>query len=465
MEIEKKRRRYSDHNGDQLTTTALYTQTVTSGMKPSSLSDCYNTNYLLSNGLSSNILSSNVPSNNGLSSSQLNKKKKDEYHNKQQASRSMKQTTLLAPSLSHMNMRCPICDIQLWSDMNMNNLHIDCCLMKPKSSDIVKNSKDSSCNSYSYNYSSSSISDKHVVIMDQMIRPPPTLDYKKAIGHHATNMNDNTIITSYGFNVTVVQELPGLFLLHDFINESEEEALLHYIQDDLCQKCPWKHSSFNGHCMSMTFGVKTQFGLPDELRLVRENNVDSGELDIPDRFHTYITRLQTWIAALQSTSTASSSSIVLKKLPVQLRCFKPNDCNINSYDRNKNHSLKPHFDDRALSGPILLNLSLAGAAIMTYTKPSSNGCTTTTSSSSSTSSGNRSVSINGNSTSSASVLLPRRCLQIVSGAARYSFMHEIVNKDLIDNNRISITWRQSGQITTYHVIIEAVYVIVYVSDK
>jgi hypothetical protein len=39
-------------------------------------------------------------------------------------------------------------------------------------------------------------------------------------------------------------------------------------------------------------------------------------------------------------------------------------------------------------------------------------------------------------------------------------MHEIMNKDLIDNNRISITWRQSGQITTYHVTVEAFYVIV-----
>jgi len=295
--------------------------------------------------------------------------------------------------------------------------------------------------------------------MDQMIRPPPILDCKNAIGHRTTNINDNIIITSYGFNVTVVQELPGLFLIHDFINESEEEALLHYIQDDLCQKCPWKHSSFNGHCMSMTFGVKTQFGLPDELRLVRENNVDSGELDIPDCFHTYITRLQTWIAALQSTSTittsSASSSILLKKLPVELRCFKPNDCNINSYDKSKNHSLKPHFDDRALSGPILLNLSLAGTAIMTYTKPSSKGGSSSSSSSSGSSSSSSSSS--SSNKSSASVLLPRRCLQIVSGTARYSFMHEIMNKDLIDNNRISITWRQSGQITTYHVTIERLF--------
>lgn len=42
-------------------------------------------------------------------------------------------------------------------------------------------------------------------------------------------------------------------------------------------------------------------------------------------------------------------------------------------------------------------------------------------------------------------ILPRRSLQLVTGDARYKYTHEIKESDLLDNRRISVTFRQSTQ--------------------
>jgi hypothetical protein len=44
------------------------------------------------------------------------------------------------------------------------------------------------------------------------------------------------------------REVPGLLLIHDFLSEEEEAALIASIDGDT--DTPWRHSSFNGHCMS-----------------------------------------------------------------------------------------------------------------------------------------------------------------------------------------------------------------------
>ena len=51
-----------------------------------------------------------------------------------------------------------------------------------------------------------------------------------------------------------------------------------------------------------------------------------------------------------------------------LRDFQPNEANANSYERDKGHRLTAHFDDRQLSGEILVNLSLCSSCIMTFEK-------------------------------------------------------------------------------------------------
>ncbi len=205
-------------------------------------------------------------------------------------------------------------------------------------------------------------------------------------------------------NIHRLEIVPGLWIIYDFITEEEENELLHAV--DSANSQPWKHSSFNGHCVSKHYGVKTQFGLPSESRIVRQNEIDNGEMNMPEFLTPFIERLQGIVA-------------MRKDLPSELRTFQPNECNINNYLRTENHYLRPHFDDRTLSGPLLVNLSLAGFARMTYTLP-------------------------GHTSAGIAVDLPRRSLQPVTGKARWSYMHEIKSQDVVDARRVSVTWHQSG---------------------
>ena len=145
--------------------------------------------------------------------------------------------------------------------------------------------------------------------------------------------------------------------------------------------------------------------MPNEPRLVRENDVKLGEYGIPAFLQPYPNRLLDIVAQR-------------KDMPVDLRNFIPNECNANYYQKALKHYLKPHYDDRALSGPVLMNLSLAGRSRMTYTKPGT--------------------------TEMVVVELPPRCLQLVTGSARWDFMHAIKAEDVLDERRMSITWRHSG---------------------
>ena len=197
-------------------------------------------------------------------------------------------------------------------------------------------------------------------------------------------------------------DIPGLLIIKEFISVEEENAIINAIETD--GRTPWHESSFNGRCLSKNFGVRTQFGLPNEERCVRKNNPAAGEHDIPEYLTPYPLRLK----ALVST---------LDHVPIELKTFTPNECNCNCYLKVENHYLKPHYDDRALSGPLLMNLSMGSAARMTYISPS------------------------GQETA---VYLPRRCLQIVIGPARWTYQHCIRADDVLGDKRVSVTWRHSA---------------------
>jgi len=96
--------------------------------------------------------------------------------------------------------------------------------------------------------------------------------------------------------------------------------------------------------------------------------------------------------------------------------FKVNECNVNRYEKAHKHYLKSHIDDRNLSGPYLLNLSLQGAAKMRFNEE-------------------------GRHERFSDILLPRRCLQIVTGLARWKWEHSIPLENFIDPVRTSITFR------------------------
>ena len=86
-----------------------------------------------------------------------------------------------------------------------------------------------------------------------------------------------------------------------------------------------------------------------------------------------------------------------------------------SYYKSNGHVLKPHFDDRYLSGQILVNLSLCSEATMTYINSAN-------------------VPFR--------VLLPPRSLQIVTKESRYDFTHSINNEDILGERRVSVVFRQ-----------------------
>jgi alkylated DNA repair dioxygenase AlkB len=208
------------------------------------------------------------------------------------------------------------------------------------------------------------------------------------------------------------KSIPGLWFVYDFISEEEERLIIDELDLD---RTPWKHSSFNGHCLSKTFGVKTQFGPSHiEERIVRANDPLKGEYDIPEYLSPYPERLSRLIRCHEDAT-----------LPATLRAFKPNECNANSYVKADGHYLTPHFDDRHLSGPILMNLSLGGHCRMTYTHAPGG-------------------TFSGASHDVIAVDLPPRCLQVISGDARYKYMHSIKAEDIVSDRRVSITWRQAG---------------------
>ena len=286
----------------------------------------------------------------------------------------------------------------MWLDGALTNLHIDKCLekkQKVRAEPLVKLNKNAM---FRVSKSTPSSETQNSPSLTATPAPEFTAESNQEITAELSSAN-----REMDFTLTHIDKVPGLWIIEDFIKEDEEIAIVRALDNDVCT--PWKLSNFNGHCDSKAFGVRTQFGLPHEPRLVRKNDTTKGEFDIPFYLHPIMERLQ-YVAHCR------------KDLPQETRCFVPNECNANSYLKAKNHYLKPHYDDRALSGPILVNLSLQGRAKMNYSKPGTN------------------VSV--------SVDLPRRCVQLISGPARWEFMHSIKMEDLIDERRVSVTWRSSG---------------------
>jgi alkylated DNA repair dioxygenase AlkB len=104
-------------------------------------------------------------------------------------------------------------------------------------------------------------------------------------------------------------------------------------------------------------------------------------------------------------------------------CF-PNDVNSIDYRRQAGDSLTAHVDDRKKHKEPIANLSLAGSCYMTYRNVASH----------------RNTAVNEQK-----VLLKPRCLQILTGKARYEYSHGIQNNDLLSDRRVSVTMRETHQ--------------------
>lgn len=183
------------------------------------------------------------------------------------------------------------------------------------------------------------------------------------------------------------EPIPGLFLFEEFISKEEEREILAYLDSD--KDIPWKPATFNGRHRGKRWGVHCN---------LRSRSVDPAETPLPD----FMTR------------------ILLPRLKGLPDSSFPNESNAIDYRKSKGDYLKAHVDDRQLSKEPIINLSLAGECFMTFrnTKHST-------------------------AQDVHKVLLKPRCLQILTGKARYDFSHAIDNSDLLSDRRVSLTMRES----------------------
>lgn len=214
------------------------------------------------------------------------------------------------------------------------------------------------------------------------------------------------------------QPLPGLFLYQDFITVEEEREILRQLDGTTTphqpqsttsssstittssttisapmEFIPWKTLTFNGAHYGKRWGVHCN---------LRDRCVSAADVPLP-HFMTAIILPK------------------LRNLPPMMGCT-PNEANAIDYRKAQGHHLQSHVDDRKLSKEPIANLSLAGDCYMTFRNMEPN----------------RNISI-----LEQKVLLRRRCIQILTGRARYDYAHGIDNKDLLSNRRVSITMRES----------------------
>lgn len=195
--------------------------------------------------------------------------------------------------------------------------------------------------------------------------------------------------------------LPGLFVVEDFITVEEETELMAFLDEPRRCAREWRSSTFNGEHAGMKWGVVCDL----KRRVV--TNCPTNPMPI---------ELRTLGEKIRATHSAVTD-------------FHPNEANAICYRRRVGHHLNPHCDDRQLSSGILVNLSLLGDCLMSYTKDVSG-------------------TINISKPKTVDVFLPRRSLQIQTGTVRYEYRHAIANENLRHDRRVSITFRESKTPTT-----------------
>lgn len=205
------------------------------------------------------------------------------------------------------------------------------------------------------------------------------------------------------------EPIPGLFVYEDFITEEEELLIL----NGCCANTnnnnsvggdavpAWKPCRFNGNHIGKRWGVHCN---------LRDRRVDAPEHLLPSVLRDIVfPKLKGVLNALPMGRATTKN-------------FVPNEANAIDYRRKKGHWLKGHVDDRKLSKEPIANLSLVGDCYMTF----------------------RNVARHRNlAVPEQRVLLKRRCLQVLTGKARYDFSHGIANVDLLSDRRVSITMRES----------------------
>ena len=218
------------------------------------------------------------------------------------------------------------------------------------------------------------------------------------------------------------EPVPGLYLFENVLTEYEESQILlqlgsnHQLGPTKMNRAnsttttptinTWKAATFNGKHYGQRWGVHCN---------LRTRQVLPEERSLPKFYFDYI------LPKLHQLFDVNN------KMSTIIKGYNPNEMNAIDYYKSLGHSLSAHVDDRHLSKEIIVNVSLAGDCYMTFTpveKP-------------------RASSSSFPPQEPIRVLLPRRCLQILTGPARYQYTHAIDHNDLLHERRVSLTLRES----------------------
>mmetsp|Transcript_102111 Transcript_102111/g.295439 ORF Transcript_102111/g.295439 Transcript_102111/m.295439 type:complete len:361 (+) Transcript_102111:105-1187(+) len=286
---------------------------------------------------------------------------------------------------------CPLCEASFpWHKLE---IHAASCAGKQATSDesLLGRSDTNDGETSNLETTPNGISPQNKSDKTQPLLPPKALKKPTDVQVFPANVNALPCITS----IHDPDAPPGLFLYPDFITREEEDALIQML-DDPSAIPPWKMARFNGQHVGKRWGVHCN---------LRDRKVSAPEQELP--------------VLLQKVVFSRLSQLDCWKRASIVAPFRPNEANAIDYRKQRGDWLQAHVDDRQLSKEPIANLSLAGTCIMTFANAKVAG------------------------QHPCQVTLPPRCLQVLTGPARYNYSHAIDNKDLLSDRRISITMRES----------------------
>eukprot|EP01064_Diplonema_japonicum_P010115 TRINITY_DN1746_c0_g1_i4.p1 TRINITY_DN1746_c0_g1~~TRINITY_DN1746_c0_g1_i4.p1 ORF type:complete len:264 (+),score=53.09 TRINITY_DN1746_c0_g1_i4:145-936(+) len=234
---------------------------------------------------------------------------------------------------------------------------------------------------------------------------------KKAVKKATTNPLMKMMAASKELKQAECVGVKGLYQFKDFVTQREADNLIAEIE--AWTDCSWKKSTFNSHrYLVKNYGLVTLYAE----RATRLPDTSKGEHKTPHFLKPVIEKItdkkQPWAQLLPQD-------------------WVPNEGNINTYEKMRNDFLPSHFDDRALSGPVLAVLTLSGSATVTFKQFRS---------------GTTQPQIDAGRVEAQlekRVFFPNHCLQLVTGNSRYNFTHGIDTEDLSDEKRVCIVFRMS----------------------
>lgn len=172
----------------------------------------------------------------------------------------------------------------------------------------------------------------------------------------------------------------GIYIKEDFLSEKEESQLINNID-----QVPWVSSQ--GGRMKQDYGPKVNF----KKRKIKCDAFTG----LPNYSKGFYERMLT-------------QDIMKDFKPVEM-------CNLD-YDSKRGSLITPHYDDTWIWGDRLVTLNLLSDSILTFTHKDLNNI-------------------------EVQVRMPRRCLIVVHGDARYRWKHEIHPEDITER-RIALTMRE-----------------------